>query len=174
MAKYEISAPTFNIWKQSKLPKKTHGIVQTYKTLSLLQTQVKCWPFRRSQNNISEEPRLPVNIPTVYQHHTVYVLKHIYHNWVKQGKIPKPIYNLQSSIWDPGNSVIIWLLLVCVCMCVYYFIYLWEMCAHKFYFGGLWYKSTACDLLKTNDEAKRRLYSLIMGWGACQSLEMEY
>lgn len=29
MVKDEISAPTFNIWKQSKLPKKTHGIVQT-------------------------------------------------------------------------------------------------------------------------------------------------
>lgn len=119
--------------------------------------------FLFSHNNISEELRHLVNTPTVYQHHTVYILKHIYHNRVKQGKILKPIYNLQSSIWDPGNSVIIWLLLVWVCMRVYYFIYLCEMCVHKFYFGGLCYNSSACDLLKTNDVAKRRLYSLIMG-----------
>lgn len=142
--------------------------------MSFLQKQLKSWPFCSNHNNISEEPRHLLNTPTVYQHHTVYIWKPIYQNWVKQSKILKPIYILQSSIWDPGNSVIIWLLLVRVCMCIYYFIYLCEMCVHEFYFAGLCYKSSACDLLKTNDVAKRRLYSLIIGWGACQSLEVEY
>lgn len=44
--------------------------------------------------------------------------------------MPKPIYNLQSNIWDPGDSVIIWLLFVCVCMCVFIILFIYVRCVH--------------------------------------------
>lgn len=42
MAKYDISAPTFNIGKWSNMTKKAHGASRVFRSLYLLHKQIKC------------------------------------------------------------------------------------------------------------------------------------